>query len=122
MGSASRKLHTLGIEQGNSLDWIYQFQAILQQPWVQLAEKFPPPSQTVENDLDRIYPFQAISSNCWDQLAEKLPPRELKQANFFRLDLSISGNFQINFRVQLAEKALQELNKEFFYMGFINFR
>ena len=81
-----------------------------QQLWAQLAVKLPLRSQT-GIFLDWIYPFQAISSNfgfSW-QLS---PP--VGQQGFFRLDLSISGNFQ-QLCLQLVEKSpTQEPNREFF--------
>ena len=68
------------------LDWIYAFHATL----VQLAEKpTSPSSQTMKICLDLIYPFHAISSNFGS--AGSPPPQTVK---IFRLDLSISCNFQ----------------------------
>ena len=53
--------------------------------------------------LNWIYPFQAISSKftfSW----QKSPLPVAKQRHFFRLELSISGNFQ-QFWFQLVENA-----------------
>ena len=70
--------------------------------------------------FDRIYLFHAISSNfgfSW----EKSPHLWSLIKKTFRLDLSISGNFQ-QLWIHLAETCPQEPNRETFYTEFIDFR
>ena len=73
-----------------------------QQLWVELAVKLPPPRAKQAKFLDWIYSFQAISSNFTFNCQLSSPPRGQTGKNF-RLDLSISGNFQ-QLWVQLAVK------------------
>ena len=58
------------------------------------GRKAPSPQQPdSENFLDWVYPFHAISSN-FGSAGRKAHPPVARQWKFFRLDLSISCNFQ----------------------------
>ena len=106
---------------GNFLDWIYPFQAISKN--FGLSWQLSPPSRKTGIFLFWIYPFHAISSNFafnWQKnpqprnqmeffetgfihfrpfsatlsSAGRKAPSQEPNRQFFRLNLSISGNFQ----------------------------
>ena len=72
------------------LHWIYPFQAISSN-FGFCGRKDPPP-RWGKIFLHRIYPFQAISSNF--SFCGRKDPHPQDGRNFFKLNLSISGNFQ----------------------------
>ena len=89
-----------------------------------LAEKPPPlfcllvryPAHIAWCDVTLPNCISHIIEHRIDDLAEKPPPEAAKQGNFFRLDLSISCNFQ-QLWVQLAESPplpLSQPNREIF--------
>ena len=104
---------------GICLDWIYTFQAIFMNfglSW----QKNPQPRNQMESFLEWIYPFQAIFSNFG--LSWQLSSLSGAKQAFFRLNLSISGNFQ-QLWVELAVKlSPQGPNRQKFQTGSIHSR
>ena len=88
---------------GIFLDWIYTFHAISMNFGLNW-QKNPQPRNQMEFFLEWIYPFQAIAATLGS--AGRKAPFRGPNRQLFRLNLSISGNFQ-QFWVQLAVKLPQ---------------